>query len=75
MTRRLLQSIYGRGVANNDHSSCHFSNNVDILISASDYRKLTQESKELLCAACEMAQLRCAKLINVRGKVSVIGKF
>ncbi|XP_068729722.1 vacuolar protein sorting-associated protein 54-like [Montipora capricornis] len=41
---------------------------MDILISASDFRKLTQESKELLCAACEMAQLRCAKLINVRGK-------
>ena len=42
---------------------------MDILISSDDCRKLTQESKELLCAACEMAQLRCAKLINVRGKV------
>lgn len=42
---------------------------MDILITATDYRKLTQESKELLCASCEMAQLRCAKLINVRGKV------
>jgi len=41
---------------------------MEILISASDCHKLTQESKELLCAACEMAQLRCAKLINVRGK-------
>ena len=62
-------------MTDNDHPSFHFSNNVDILISANDCRKLTQESKELLCAACEMAQLRCAKLINVRGKVSVIGKF
>ena len=44
---------------------------MDILITATDYRKLTQESKELLCASCEMAQLRCAKLINVRGKVSM----
>ena len=43
---------------------------MEILISAFDCHKLTQESKELLCAACEMAQLRCAKLINVRGKVS-----
>ena len=49
----------------------HFSSGMDILITTSDYRKLTQESKELLCAACEMAQLRCAKLINVRGKVSM----
>lgn len=47
----------------------HFSSGMDILITTTDYRKLTQESKELLCAACEMAQLRCAKLINVRGKV------
>lgn len=42
---------------------------MDILISTTDCKKLTQESKELLCAGCEMAQLRCAKLINVRGKV------
>lgn len=47
-------------------------NNVDILISTNDCRKLTQESKELLCAACEMAQLRCAKLINVRGKAGYL---
>ena len=45
------------------------SSGVDILISTTDCKKLTQESKELLCAGCEMAQLRCAKLINVRGKV------
>ena len=44
---------------------------MDILITAADYNKLTQESKELLCAACEMTQLRSAKLINVRGKVSM----
>ena len=57
------------------HSYCRTvflfcSSGMEILISASDCHKLTQESKELLCAACEMAQLRCAKLINVRGKVS-----
>ncbi|KAJ7371032.1 Vacuolar protein sorting-associated protein 54 [Desmophyllum pertusum] len=45
---------------------------MDILITTTDYRKLTQESKELLCAACEMAQLRCAKLINVRGKAGYL---
>lgn len=45
---------------------------MDILISTTDCRKLTQESKELLCAACEMAQLRCAKLINVRGKAGYL---
>jgi len=43
---------------------------MDILISTADCHKLSQESKELLCASCEMAQLRCAKLINVRGKVN-----
>lgn len=45
---------------------------VDILISTTDCKKLTQESKELLCAGCEMAQLRCAKLINVRGKAGYL---
>lgn len=50
----------------------HSSSGMDILISSADCRKLTQESKELLCATCEMAQLRCAKLINVRGKVSSV---
>ena len=53
----------------------YFSSGMDILITTTDYRKLTQESKELLCAACEMAQLRCAKLINVRGKVRALGFF
>lgn len=48
------------------------SSGVDILISTTDCKKLTQESKELLCAGCEMAQLRCAKLINVRGKVRAV---
>lgn len=45
---------------------------MDILINTTDYKKLTQESKELLCAGCEMAQLRCAKLINVRGKAGYL---
>ena len=46
------------------------SSDVDVLITKSEFNKLSQESKELLCAACEMAQVRCAKLINIRAKVS-----
>jgi len=42
---------------------------VDVLITQSEFNKISQESKELLCAACEMAQVRCAKLINIRAKV------
>ncbi|XP_031550116.1 vacuolar protein sorting-associated protein 54-like [Actinia tenebrosa] len=44
---------------------------VDVLITKSELNKLSQESKELLCAACEMAQVRCAKLINIRAKVCI----
>ncbi|KAK3733355.1 hypothetical protein QZH41_013684 [Actinostola sp. cb2023] len=45
---------------------------VDVLITKSEFNKLSQESKELLCAACEMAQVRCAKLINIRAKAGYL---
>jgi hypothetical protein len=41
----------------------------DVLISAAQCGKLTNESKEILGGAGEMAQARCVKLINVRAKV------
>lgn len=44
----------------------------DILISAAQCGKLTNESKEILGGAGEMAQARCVKLINVRAKAGYL---
>ena len=46
-----------------------FLSSSDILISSVQCGKLTNESKEILGAAGELAQARCVKLINVRAKV------
>ncbi|XP_065066741.1 vacuolar protein sorting-associated protein 54-like isoform X1 [Rhopilema esculentum] len=38
------------------------------LITTSEYNRLSTESKELIWSACELAQIRCSKLITMRSK-------
>lgn len=47
-----------------------FSN--DVLISSVQCGKLSNESKEILGGAGELAQARCVKLINIRAKVGAL---
>ncbi|XP_048586401.1 vacuolar protein sorting-associated protein 54 [Nematostella vectensis] len=54
--------------AENIQAACDF----DVLITRSEFDKLSNESRELLCASCEMAQVRCAKLINIRAKAGYL---
>lgn len=37
----------------------------------SECDKLTNESKDILCSACELAQTRCSKVIIMRAKVTL----
>lgn len=47
----------------------YFSDLNNAFLEKSDCDKLTKESKDLLCKACELAQSRCSKIIIMRSKV------
>lgn len=48
---------------------------MNAFLEKSDCEKLTQESKDLLCKACELSQSRCSKLIIMRAKVCLGSKY
>lgn len=49
--------------------------NVNIFMEQSECDKLTNESKDILCSACELAQTRCSKVIIMRAKGGLLDKL
>uniref|UniRef100_A0A7M5WYY1 Vacuolar protein sorting-associated protein 54 n=1 Tax=Clytia hemisphaerica TaxID=252671 RepID=A0A7M5WYY1_9CNID len=52
----------------NDNEYMLVEDNMNAFLDESDCEKLTKESKDLLCKACELAQSRCSKIIIMRSK-------
>ena len=50
---------------------CIPSSDLCTLLTSSEYNRLSSESRELLWSSCELAQIRCSKLIAMRSKVTI----
>ena len=51
---------------------CISSSDLCTLLTSSEYNRLSSESRELLWSSCELAQIRCSKLIAMRSKVTIL---
>ena len=51
-------------------SACR-SNDVDVMMSYSEYVKVTNYLREMLCQVCDHAHDRCVKLLVARARVSL----
>lgn len=62
-------------LSNGDDNYLLMEGNMNAFLDKSEGEKLTRESKDLLCKACELAQSRCSKIILMRSKEGALDKL